>query len=108
MVGRHRTESVRLITARGTLATWPGLCDEADQWTDSRNRPGSCAMFSAPGPLLLQESCRAKDASSASPTTPSTGWIVRAIDEVGEDIQLAQDFKTFVQALQSEDAFGAD
>jgi hypothetical protein len=63
---------------------------------------------SAPGPLLLQESCRAKDASSASPTTPSTGWIVRAIDEVGEDIQLAQDFKTFVQALQSEDAFGAD
>ena len=29
-------------------------------------------------------------------------------NEVGEDIQLAQDFKTFVQALQSEDAFGAD
>jgi hypothetical protein len=29
-------------------------------------------------------------------------------NEVGEDVQLAQDFKTFVQALQSEDAFGAD
>jgi hypothetical protein len=49
-----------------------------------------------------------RSATPASPPTLKTSPPGAGHDnEVGEDIQLAQDFKTFVQALQSEDAFGA-
>lgn len=48
----------------------------------------------------------ALDYRRSGPTGPPS--VVWYDNEVDEDIQLAQDFNTFVQALQSEDAFQTD